>query len=87
MSFNFFDLANEGDFKNLSDIELEQKGPYVYEETRTKHNVEYKDNGSLLAYNDYKIYEFNAQLSKGLAEEDAITFINFPTLVSRDLKY
>jgi hypothetical protein len=84
MRFHIFNLTNTDYNKNLSNIKLEDKGPYVFEEKRTKENIEYFENDKkqfLLKYRERKVYTFNEKLSGGLSLNDSITFINLPFLV------
>jgi hypothetical protein len=84
MKFHIFNLTNIDYNKNLSNIKLEEKGPYVFQEKRTKENIEYFENDKkqfLLKYRERKVYTFNEKLSPGLSLNDSITFINLPFLV------
>ncbi len=83
MKFHIFHLSNDYK-KNLSNIKLVEKGPYVFEEKRTKENIEYFENDKnefLLRYRERKVYTFNEELSANFSLNDSITFINLPFLV------
>ncbi len=65
MKFHIFHLSNDYN-KNLSNIKLVERGPYVFEEKRTKENIEYFENDKkefLFKYRERKVYTFNEKLS------------------------
>jgi hypothetical protein len=84
MKFHIFHLTNTDYNKNLSNIKLEEKGPYVFEEKRIKENIEYFENDEkkfLVRYRERKVYSFKPELSGNLTLNDSLTFINLPFLV------
>ncbi|CAG2104540.1 unnamed protein product [Medioppia subpectinata] len=79
MKFTFFVCRNADTYTNLSDIELEERGPYVYEEIRFKQNITVYDDE--ISYLENKTYKFRPDLSKhGLSEDDNVTIVNFPMM-------
>jgi len=83
IKFHIFHLSNDYK-KNLSNIKLVEKGLYVFQEKRTKEDIEYFENDKkefLLRYRERKVYTFNEKLSGSLSLNDSITFINLPFLV------
>ncbi|CAG2110749.1 unnamed protein product [Medioppia subpectinata] len=61
MKFTFFVCKNADTYTNLSDIELEERGPYVYEETRLKQNITFYDDE--VSYLENKTYKFRPDMS------------------------
>ena len=79
MKFHFFSLNNT-DYKSLDYIELEEKGPFVYDETRVKENI-HRISDEFISYQEKRSYTHEP--GKGRNENESITFINFPLLVSK----
>ena len=84
IKFNFFELTNPDNYTNLDDIKLVERGPYVFDETRNKEEIEfyYNDkNESLVSFRERRRYKFRKDLSVG-HYDDNITFINLPLMVT-----
>ncbi len=84
MKFHIFHLTNTDYNKNLSNIKLVERGPYVFEEKRTKENIEYFENDKkefLLRYRERRVYTFSKERSGNLTLNDSLTFINLPLMV------
>ena len=83
VKFHIFELNNTDNYTNLSDIQLIERGPYVFKETRTKEDIVFytdQNNESVASYRERRQYKFNEELSNG-SYDDNITFINLPLLV------
>ena len=80
MKFYVFELNNTQTYTNLDDMELIERGPYVFDETRTKEEIDFNENQTLVSYRERRKYKFREDLSVG-PYDDNITFINLPLLV------
>ena len=83
MKFYLFELNNTDNYTNLDDIQLVERGPYVFDETREKEDIYFHtnhNNESVVSYRERRKYSFREDLSVG-QYNDNITFINIPLMV------
>ena len=83
MKFYLFELNNTESYTNLDDMKLRERGPYVFDESRTKEEVVFysnENNKSVVSYRERRKYQFREDLSVG-KYNDNITFMNVPILV------
>ena len=83
MKFFVFELKNTDTYTNLTDIQLTERGPYVFEESRNKENIVFyknDNNESVASFRERRQYKFREDMSIG-RYDDNITFINLPLLV------
>lgn len=77
--FYLFNVVNPDEVRNGTGKPiLQEGGPYVFEEIRTKKYYRYYDDGDKLEYCDNRKYRFNQELSKSL--DDEVTVANIPFL-------
>lgn len=77
MDIYFFNWTNPQDFKNSKiKPKFEEIGPYVFLEKRHKTNIKFKDNNTLISFNNVKTWYFEADKSVGTLD-DIITGPNF----------
>jgi len=90
MEFYFFDIKNNlhtqaSNESTETPIEhggkpiVEEKGPYVYRETRVRSNITFNDDQTELGFSERTRFEFDAEASNG-KESDLIHGINMPML-------
>ncbi|CAG2174827.1 unnamed protein product, partial [Oppiella nova] len=82
MKFHIFSPKNADTYTSLADVELEARGPWVFEEWRSKEEIRFhrnERNDSLVSYRERKRYVFRSDLSKATLEED-VTFVNAPVM-------
>ncbi|XP_054159977.1 uncharacterized protein LOC128958187 [Oppia nitens] len=82
MKFYVFVLKNPQTYTNLEDVELEERGPWVFEEWRSKEQINFFTgplNESLVSYRERRKYIFKPDLSSGTFDEN-LTFINAPMM-------
>lgn len=70
-----YNLTNSMDILNGSAVELQFLGPYVYQVTRHRYKVAYKNTS--VQYEDREEYKFLANLSKGSETDKIISFDPF----------
>eukprot|EP00794_Sanderia_malayensis_P007498 gene7498-8329_t len=81
MNYYVFDLVNEKDVLAGKKPNVTQKGPYAYREIRRNDPVNWKDDGDLLTYLQYKAYVFDKEMScADCLENDTVTTPNIPML-------
>lgn len=61
---------------------LEEKGPYVYSENKNKVNITFAPDGDTSQYANWVTYDFEAEMSYPLTEEDNLTTINLLMVVA-----
>jgi len=61
---------------------LEEKGPYVYSENKFKMNISFDDTGDTAQYANWASYDFEAEMSHPLTDQDNITTINLLMVVA-----
>lgn len=86
MQFWVFDVENP--FAIISagaKPNVTQRGPYTYRELRTKKDVQFLSNDSLIAYREAKAYVFVPEKSVGSAMNDSFTTVNLPILTAAAL--
>ncbi|CAL4110951.1 unnamed protein product, partial [Meganyctiphanes norvegica] len=77
MQFYMFNLTNKDDVVNTgAKPNLQQLGPYTYEEGRLKHDFKWNDDLGIITYRQNKSFYFREDLSEGNLETDKITTIN-----------
>ncbi|XP_046467566.1 sensory neuron membrane protein 2 isoform X1 [Neodiprion pinetum] len=74
----FFNVSNPDDVQNGSQPIVEEIGPYVYKQYRTKINIAAADD--VLSYYQHQLYEFDEEASAPLTEYDDITVVNLPLM-------
>jgi len=90
MEFRFFNIKNNLDTKSSGEstdtpVEeggmpiVEEKGPYVYRETRVRSNVSFNDEQTELSYSEKTKFVFDEKASAG-KEDDMIYGLNMPLL-------
>src|SRR5699024_10477012 len=89
-SMTFFEPTNYKDFEgsnakkltNVRDLTFRTRGPYVYDEYREKHDVQFSPDGSNVTFIQHKRYIYNAEKScKDCSKDDTIRVIS-PAFVS-----
>ena len=78
MQFYFFNVTNPEDVLYGDMPDLQQIGPYTYEETREKYDLIWEEGGETVTYKQNKTFFFRPDLSPGLSEDDMITTLNAP---------
>ncbi|XP_044733969.1 sensory neuron membrane protein 2 [Chrysoperla carnea] len=75
-----FHILNPDEAHNGAQIEVEQKGPYIYKQQREKipESVTYNETSNEYTYLERQLYEFDAEASAPLKETDEITMLNTP---------
>ena len=82
MAFNMYHVNNPEEIKNGAKPNLTEIGPFVYQETREKREVEPSQDGCSIKAAQYKRYDFDAVKTKELcpdcgdARETTVTMIN-----------
>ncbi|XP_046735075.1 sensory neuron membrane protein 2 isoform X2 [Diprion similis] len=74
----FFNVSNPDDVQNGIQPIVEEIGPYVYKQYRTKINITAADD--LLSYYQHQLFEFDEEASDPLTEYDDITVVNLPLM-------
>ena len=75
----FFNITNSDQIVNLTDVSqlnYEQVGPYVYDEFRWKEDIEFREDGNVAKFVEKKKYTFNQTLSGNRSSDDILTVIN-----------
>nr|XP_022900178.1 sensory neuron membrane protein 2-like isoform X1 [Onthophagus taurus] len=82
MDINFkvyvFKVHNVDDIMNGATPIVREVGPYIYKKYREKHNITYNEEADTLEYDEEMWYEFDAEASAPLNENDMITVLNVP---------
>ena len=80
-----FNITNSKEFAAGSEtLEVKEIGPFVYRQTRIK-NIDdtcEKDVCPTITLRPQYLYEFQPSMSNGLTEEESITTVNIPLIVS-----
>ncbi|GLV45549.1 Sensory neuron membrane protein 2 [Carabus blaptoides fortunei] len=80
ISFNFnvyfFHVKNSVDVLTGAKPIVEEKGPYVYSQSREKKDIVRDDKQRTISYYEYQHYKYNQTLSGDLKETDKITVLN-----------
>lgn len=75
-----FNLTNADEVANGSEhIELQEVGPYVFQDHREK--IIHEDDGESITYLPRSLFEFIAERSGNLSLDDSITTVNVPLVV------
>ncbi|XP_011408057.2 PREDICTED: lysosome membrane protein 2-like [Amphimedon queenslandica] len=81
MSFYMFNLTNKDEFLNGEKATIEEIGPFVYNESKTKYNLRWNSDETILEYFENTSYIFNKEKSNGLDPSHVnITTINLPLI-------
>ncbi|CAG9819911.1 unnamed protein product [Phaedon cochleariae] len=72
----FFNVSNPMEVQNGAKPVLKEIGPYCYDEYKEKIDVIDNEMEDSLTYNGFDIYEFNAEKSGNLSENDYVTIIH-----------
>lgn len=77
----FFDVLNPDEIADGSwkEIKVKQRGPYVFNEKKTKDIIDMDDNH--ITYEPINTYVFNQEMSSSLTLDDNITAVNVPLMV------
>jgi scavenger receptor class B protein 1 len=80
ISARIFNITNvDGFLNNGEKLNLQEVGPYVYQEILTNSDGHFNDNGTLTYYPKRKLI-FRRELSVGDPTEDIVTSVNIPLL-------
>jgi len=83
LKFYMFDIQNPDDVLYYGEKPiLVEKGPYVYREHKVKKNITFDSTGKTIEYATWLTYEFDAEMSFPLTEEDKITGVNLVMVVA-----
>ncbi|XP_072271866.1 scavenger receptor class B member 1 isoform X2 [Pyxicephalus adspersus] len=80
MSIYIFEVVNHKEFLLGEKPKVEQRGPYVYRESKQKTNITFHENGTV-TYIETRLLQFEPKMSTG-SEEDFIVFPNILVLGS-----
>uniref|UniRef100_A0A2P2HXX4 Sensory neuron membrane protein 2-like n=1 Tax=Hirondellea gigas TaxID=1518452 RepID=A0A2P2HXX4_9CRUS len=88
MKFYMFNVLNPTEAQYYGEKpKLEEIGPYVYEEVRTKFNMDFSEDEKTIRYLENKTYFFREDLSNGLKESDKITTVNMVMVLMAAMTY
>ncbi|KAJ8916544.1 hypothetical protein NQ315_000186 [Exocentrus adspersus] len=76
--FNYTNLE-EFDAKLEKKLRVNEVGPYVYEETLQKVNVQFSEDGTRVSYQEKRSYKFRPDMSKG-KQSDQVYVPNIPLM-------
>lgn len=83
LKFYMFDVQNPSEVVHYGEKPiLVEKGPYVYKEIKVKKNITFSSSGDQVGYDTWTTYEFDAELSHPLTEDDNITTLNLIMVVA-----
>ncbi|XP_015121977.1 sensory neuron membrane protein 2 [Diachasma alloeum] len=74
----FFNVTNPDDVMQGEKPILQEVGPYVYKQYRSKFNI--TEDGDTLSYNEHQLFEFDENSSYPLTDSDAIRIVNLPLM-------
>lgn len=81
MKFTFWNIENPEEIEQGAKPKVTEIGPYVYQETRTKHDIKYLNDSQFINYGLYKQWDFVEDLScKGCSKDDEVTILNMPLI-------
>jgi len=81
MKFNFWNVENPEEVKKGGPPFLTEKGPYVYQETRDKHDISYQNDSEFVSFGLYKQWDYVEDLScDGCTKDDPVTILNMPLI-------
>merc|ERR1711970_1447086 len=78
MKFHFFNVTNLDEVMMGAKPNVEEVGPYVYDEKREKVNIAFNEDNSEVSYNEKITFTYNSALSGGRSEDDVISSYNLP---------
>ncbi|XP_003748561.1 lysosome membrane protein 2 [Galendromus occidentalis] len=82
LSIHLFNITNIEEFRDGGPPRVQEIGPYVYLEKRTKR-VDYMDE-NVISYSEYKSYRFLPEFSSGDPKEDIVHALNVPLVSVAD---
>ncbi|CAG7828989.1 unnamed protein product [Allacma fusca] len=86
IKFYIFNVTNADDAENGAKFEVQEVGPYVWEEKRTKQVISIDENEDTVTYKEIIHYYFRPDLSVG-SQEDMVNIVNVPLLAAVALSY
>ncbi|CAG7699983.1 unnamed protein product [Allacma fusca] len=86
IKFYIFNVTNIEDAEVGGKFKLQEVGPYVWEEKRTKQIVAVDEDADTVTYREIVWYYFRRDLSIG-SQEDTINIVNIPFLAAATLIY
>lgn len=81
MKLSIFNVTNVDEIMRGGKPRLQELGPYVYKQHRTKYNLKYDADDDTWSYHQNLIHTFDPQQSGKFTENDVVTVIN-PALMS-----
>ena len=83
--FFFLNVTNPLQVSEMGDKALlREVGPYVFSETRDKVNIEWSEDGSIVAYDQRRRWHFEPLLSADNSLDDIVYHLNVPLVASAD---
>ncbi|CAL8128506.1 unnamed protein product [Orchesella dallaii] len=73
-----FNITNTNEFKNGMKPELQEIGPFIFRENRTKVSIHHEDSDDTITYGEHISYHFEKDLSGDAKLKDKVTLINVP---------
>ncbi|XP_076999235.1 lysosome membrane protein 2 isoform X2 [Tamandua tetradactyla] len=78
--FYFFNVTNPEEILEGEIPQVTEVGPYTYRELRSKANIQFGDNGTIVSAVSNKAYVFERALSVGDPKIDLVRTLNIPVL-------
>ncbi|XP_037685945.1 lysosome membrane protein 2 [Choloepus didactylus] len=82
--FYFFNVTNPEEILEGEIPQVTEVGPYTYREIRSKGNIQFGDNGTVVSAVSNKAYVFERALSVGDPKIDLLRTINIPVLTAME---
>ncbi|XP_076999234.1 lysosome membrane protein 2 isoform X1 [Tamandua tetradactyla] len=80
--FYFFNVTNPEEILEGEIPQVTEVGPYTYRELRSKANIQFGDNGTIVSAVSNKAYVFERALSVGDPKIDLVRTLNIPVLTA-----
>ena len=77
-----FNVTNPKEVRAGKLPKLNELGPYVFQENRTKTDVSLDDASDTATYKERITFHYRQDLSEGVSLDDVVTLINVPFVVS-----
>ncbi|XP_004472641.1 lysosome membrane protein 2 [Dasypus novemcinctus] len=82
--FYFFNVTNPQEILEGEIPQVKEVGPYTYRELRSKANIQFGDNGTIVSAVSNKAYIFEQALSVGDPKTDLIRTLNIPVVTAME---